>query len=148
MIRQFLKAYYSGIIMAAPAEEETPTTIEETVQFDFNLDIFNNDDGQTDNNLDEFDLELDDQMLLDFVENYESELSIMLESASQHPTRDPTPTSTGQEPDMPPQAYELFPTIQHPNQHICAAIAKVVNWSHFSLITKLSCWPRRFTPKD
>ena len=90
--------------MAAPAEEETPTTIEETVQFDFNLDIFNNDDGQTDNNLDEFDLELDDQMLLDFVENYESELSIMLESASQHPTRDPTPTSTGQEPDMPPQA--------------------------------------------
>ena len=90
--------------MAAPAEEETPTTIEETVQFDFNLDIFNNDDGQTDNNLDEFDLELDDQMLLDFIENYESELSIMLESASQHPTRDPTPTSTGQEPHMPPQA--------------------------------------------
>ena len=35
--------------------------------------------------------------------------------------------------------YELFPTKQHPNQHICAAIAKAVNWSHFSLITKLSC---------
>ena len=44
--------------------------------------------------------------------------------------------------------YELLITIQHPNQYICAAIAKVVNWSHFSLITKLSCWPRRFTPKD
>ena len=78
--------------------------IEEIVQFDFNLDIFNNDDGQIDNNLDEFDLDLDDQMLIDFLENYESELPIH-EPASQNPTRDPTPTNTGHEHEMlPPQA--------------------------------------------